>query len=122
MKKIFVKFLKCLLLLVALLNIYVFVKNIFDNENPITVDKHLAEQFVQRLQLGDGDRIDWHDYDFIMYEESRAGPGENGSAIHLTDPAEIKENEVGYKRDGFYTVVSDKISPNRSLPDIRLKV
>lgn len=68
------------------------------------------------------ERIDWHDYEFMAYEAARQGPGENGSAVVLTDPFEIEENEKGYKEEGIYTVVNNMISHNRSLPDIRLPV
>lgn len=68
------------------------------------------------------ERIDWHDYEFMAYEASRKGPGENGSAIVLTDPVQIEENEKGYKEEGIYTVVNNMISHNRSLPDTRLPV
>jgi hypothetical protein len=82
----------------------------------------LVYQRTLRVSFELIDKIDWHDYKFINYEKSRTGPGENGSAVILSDPKEKVKNEIGYKRDGFYTVVSDKISPNRSLPDIRLEV
>lgn len=58
----------------------------------------------------------------MAYEATRYGPGENGTAVTLIDPIEIEENEKGYNLEGIYTKVNDKISPERSLPDIRLEV
>lgn len=62
---------------------------------------------------------DWHDYEFINYETSRRGPGENGTAVFLTDPREIELDRELYKIEGLSVVVCDKISVNRSLPDVR---
>lgn len=44
--------------------------------------------------------------------------GENGSDVFLTDPREIELNEKLYQETGFSQVVSDKISVNRSLPNV----
>ena len=68
----------------------------------------------------DGDKIDWHDYDFMMYEAARVGPGENGAPVELT-PEELEE-KVQDRSYGIDTWANDKISPNRSLPDVRLEM
>lgn len=65
------------------------------------------------------DRKDWHDWKFIEYEKTREGPGEQGKEYKLTDPDEIARNEKIYKENGLYGLVSDKISVNRSIPDMR---
>lgn len=62
---------------------------------------------------------DWHDYEFMAYEESRLGPGENGTAVILTDPEEIQTNDKLREVEGLNVFISDKISVNRSLPDVR---
>lgn len=62
---------------------------------------------------------DWHDYRFIEYEKSRVGLGEQGRPVVLTDPDEIQKNQDFYLQTGLYVVVSDKISVNRSMPDLR---
>lgn len=76
------------------------------------------------LQLGNflkGDeKVDWNDYAFILYEASRVGPGENGTAHTLTDPAEIELNKIGIHEEGVATIVSEQVSLNRSLIDQRL--
>lgn len=76
---------------------------------------------VQQLQL---QKItekcrDWHDYEQIYSERVRRGPGENGEAFRLEDAAEKAENEKIYNSTGFAAIVSDKISVNRSVPDVR---
>lgn len=67
----------------------------------------------------DFERKDWHDYDFIATEASREGPGEHGQPYTLTNPAEIALNAKVYDTEGFYAIVSDKVSVNRSVPDTR---
>ncbi|CRK91362.1 CLUMA_CG005035, isoform A [Clunio marinus] len=62
---------------------------------------------------------DWHDYEFKRHEATRVGEGENGTAVHLTDPKEIEANNEMFEIEGLNVIVSDKISVNRSLPDVR---
>lgn len=62
---------------------------------------------------------DWHDYDFIARELKRVGPGEQGKFFNLTDPREIEENKILYAQTGMSVVISNKISVNRSMPDVR---
>lgn len=62
---------------------------------------------------------DWHDYDYIELDGKRRGFGEQGEAVHLTDPAEISLNAKLYNATGFAVVISDKISVNRSIRDTR---
>lgn len=66
------------------------------------------------------ERKDWHDWEFIKYEENRKGPGEQGRPFIMTDPKDIELNEKLFKVEGLNVVVSDKISVNRSIPDTRL--
>ena len=65
-------------------------------------------------------KIDWHDWKFIEYEKTREGPGEQGLPFFLTDENDIKLNEEVFKHEGLYAIVSDKISVNRSIRDLRL--
>lgn len=64
------------------------------------------------------ERIDWHDHEFILQENLRSGPGER-SGYQLTDPKDIEENRALFAADGSYLLVSNRISVNRSLPDVR---
>lgn len=66
------------------------------------------------------EKQDWHDYQFMAYEETREGPGEKGIPYILTDPGDIKRNKELYEFEGLFAVVSDKISVNRSVPDVRI--
>jgi hypothetical protein len=64
--------------------------------------------------------VDWSDSDFINYELRRNGPGER-SGYNLTNVKDIELNEMLFKTEGLFLVVSDKISLDRSLPDPRPK-
>jgi hypothetical protein len=66
------------------------------------------------------ERKDYNDYSFIEYEKSREGAGEQGEPYVLTDFQDIERNKKLVEKFGFYCVASDKISVNRSLPDLRL--
>lgn len=70
----------------------------------------------------DSKKIDWHDHEFIRYENSRSGHGENGSAVIVADKEEMDANEISYNLQGIYAATNSRISPNRSLPDARLPV
>ncbi|AWP00827.1 Polypeptide N-acetylgalactosaminyltransferase [Scophthalmus maximus] len=61
-------------------------------------------------------RKDWHDYDTIRRDASRSGNGEQGRAFPLTDTDRVDQ---AYRENGFNIYVSDRISLNRSVPDIR---
>jgi hypothetical protein len=62
---------------------------------------------------------DWHDYEFMRYEASRIGLGENGKGINLTDPEDIRKNNELFEIEGLSAHISDVISVNRSVPDVR---
>lgn len=47
------------------------------------------------------------------------GLGENRTAVFLTDPEEIKQNEILYWKTGYNVIVTNKISVNRSISDTR---
>lgn len=65
-----------------------------------------------------GKKIDWHDYKLIKAEESRKGIGEQGRAEKLDSSMKEMEDKLFHK-NGFNALLSDKISLNRSVPDIR---
>uniref|UniRef100_A0A3Q3H0J3 Polypeptide N-acetylgalactosaminyltransferase 10-like n=1 Tax=Labrus bergylta TaxID=56723 RepID=A0A3Q3H0J3_9LABR len=60
--------------------------------------------------------IDWHDYEAIKKDSSRSGNGEQGKPFPLTDADRVDQ---AYRENGFNIYVSDRISLNRSVPDIR---
>lgn len=61
---------------------------------------------------------DWHDYEFLERERQRVGLGEHGVPVNdsVYDPKEVKRL-MGM--NGFNGMISDHISLNRSVPDIR---
>ncbi|KAG5667458.1 hypothetical protein PVAND_015438 [Polypedilum vanderplanki] len=79
-------------------------------------DKHYE---LTSQELSNKKCRDWHNYEQIKRERERHGLGENGTAVFLIDPKEIEENERLYNTTGFSVIVSNKISVNRSIPDLR---
>ncbi|XP_076025042.1 polypeptide N-acetylgalactosaminyltransferase 10-like [Genypterus blacodes] len=61
-------------------------------------------------------RRDWHDYDAMRRDSARTGNGEQGKPFPLTDTDRVDQ---AYRENGFNIYISDRISLNRSLPDIR---
>uniref|UniRef100_A0A8C6TNC0 Polypeptide N-acetylgalactosaminyltransferase n=1 Tax=Neogobius melanostomus TaxID=47308 RepID=A0A8C6TNC0_9GOBI len=61
-------------------------------------------------------RIDWHDYEAMKRDAARSGNGEQGKPFALSDADRVDQ---AYRENGFNIYVSDRISLNRSLPDIR---
>ncbi|KAJ8680714.1 hypothetical protein QAD02_016501 [Eretmocerus hayati] len=68
-------------------------------------------------QSEDG-KIDWHDYERIRADEERVGVGERGKPAELSLIGEQVKEKL-YKVNGFNAALSNEISVNRSLPDIR---
>lgn len=64
--------------------------------------------------------IDWHDYPFILQEKNRTGIGEHGVSAHLS-PHDEEERRRVFNQNGFNGLLSDRISLNRSVADIRHK-
>ncbi|KFP24537.1 Polypeptide N-acetylgalactosaminyltransferase 10, partial [Colius striatus] len=65
----------------------------------------------------DGQRKkDWHNKEAIRRDSERVGNGEQGKPYPMTDAERVDQ---AYRENGFNIFVSDKISLNRSLPDIR---
>uniref|UniRef100_A0A8C7EBF0 Polypeptide N-acetylgalactosaminyltransferase 10 n=1 Tax=Nothoprocta perdicaria TaxID=30464 RepID=A0A8C7EBF0_NOTPE len=69
------------------------------------------------LYFVDGERKkDWHNKEAIRRDAERVGNGEQGKPYPMTDAERVDQ---AYRENGFNIFVSDKISLNRSLPDIR---
>uniref|UniRef100_A0A803J742 Polypeptide N-acetylgalactosaminyltransferase n=2 Tax=Xenopus tropicalis TaxID=8364 RepID=A0A803J742_XENTR len=62
------------------------------------------------------EKKDWHNYEQIRKESEQIGNGEQGKPFPMTDADHVDQ---AYRENGFNIFVSDKISLNRSLPDIR---
>ncbi|KAM9846545.1 polypeptide N-acetylgalactosaminyltransferase 10-like [Aulostomus maculatus] len=97
---------------------------VFDN-SPDSADGPVGIPQIQGLnqmrkvtQVGlDGvRRTDWHDYEAMKRDAARVGNGEQGKPFPLT---EVDQVDQAYRENGFNIYVSDRISLNRSLPDIR---
>uniref|UniRef100_A0A3B4TK59 UDP-N-acetyl-alpha-D-galactosamine:polypeptide N-acetylgalactosaminyltransferase 10 (GalNAc-T10) n=1 Tax=Seriola dumerili TaxID=41447 RepID=A0A3B4TK59_SERDU len=87
---------------------------VFDN-SPDTVD---GPGGIHPIQVGlDGvRRTDWHDYEAMRRDAARVGNGEQGKPFPLSETDQVDQ---AYRENGFNIYVSDRISLNRSLPDIR---
>ncbi|XP_067613514.1 N-acetylgalactosaminyltransferase 6-like isoform X2 [Eurosta solidaginis] len=62
---------------------------------------------------------DWHELESIAKEATRKGIGELGQASKLDDPPDPEFHRILSKQNGFNAFLSDQISVNRLLPDIR---
>ncbi|XP_053574676.1 polypeptide N-acetylgalactosaminyltransferase 10 [Bombina bombina] len=71
------------------------------------------DEYVREKGTG---KKDWHDYQHIRKDQDRTGNGEQGKPFPMTDADRVDQ---AYRENGFNIYVSDKISLNRSLPDIR---
>ncbi|XP_030216841.1 polypeptide N-acetylgalactosaminyltransferase 10 [Gadus morhua] len=94
---------------------------VFDSTDPVEGPAGVPQiQVVNRgdpVEAQDGvRRRDWHDYNTIRRDAARSGNGEQGKAFPLTDGDRVDQ---AYRENGFNIFVSDRISLNRSLPDIR---
>jgi polypeptide N-acetylgalactosaminyltransferase len=66
-----------------------------------------------------GEKIDWHDYEYLEKEKERFGkPGENGQPVYAK-PEEEELNKQLFDVNGYYGLISDKIALNRSVADFR---
>ncbi|XP_049598035.1 polypeptide N-acetylgalactosaminyltransferase 10-like isoform X2 [Syngnathus scovelli] len=95
---------------------------VFDRPAATAADGGWRTQGVKRMkkvvQIGpDGvPRTDWHDYDAMRRDAARVGNGEQGKPFPMS---ESDRADLAYRENGFNIYVSDRISLNRSLPDIR---
>lgn len=86
--------------------------------------KYKIEYFLKKLKeanVNSREKISWENETQITMDAKRVGPGEQGLPFELTDPIEIRENQKMFVVEGFYVLVSDKISLSRALPDKRPK-
>lgn len=61
----------------------------------------------------------WKRYlDYKNNEQSRSGPGEQGKALHLAGEEKVEAERL-MPSEAFNRIASDKISLERSIPDVR---
>lgn len=120
-----------LLIIASLIVCVIFIRSHFDDQ----ITNLKREAFLYRDALSgilkraarprysfatQYEKIDYHNYKFMEEEAAREGPGEQGKPFYLTDPDEVEQSQELLRKFGFAVMVSDKISVNRSLPDVRL--
>lgn len=105
-------------LIASLLTILIFV--IWEKNSELQYRHIKAESFfdgprknVERI------KIDWHDYKQIEEDKKRSGPGEQGKPATLPDNYDRDYVDDVIKANGYDGVLSDEISLNRSVADIR---
>lgn len=86
------------------------------------INRSLLDEIAPKVLSTSNRKISWEDHDFINYEKTRTGPGENGQEWNVTDPEELKRNEEWQKKEGFFVEVSNRMSVTRALPDFRHEV
>lgn len=104
----------------------------YDNLNAIYEEKkrNFTDTFLYNNPLIEANKFiyptminyemkDWHDYHFMDYEAKRIGPGEQGEPVYLQDLEDKNLVAETYAIEGLSVVTSDKISVNRSIPDVR---
>lgn len=91
------------------------------NSDRLESGLRLQREFYGKHPRDIGDRkIDWSDYEFLAAERARTGIGEHGEAAAVP-PSLQHERKVHYDENGFDGLLSDMISLNRSVKDIRHK-
>lgn len=118
-----------IMLTVFLYKTFFLVQNMYDDEDDfgksiraeLRQNKHPKEgSFFNARRNLKRTKIDWHDYRYIEVERDRVGVGEQGAAAFLK-PEEEPERKRLFSQNGFNGYLSDKISLNRSVADIRHK-
>lgn len=122
----------CLCVFTVMLTVFLYktffmLQNMYDDGNNVgrrRNDVHFHPRqgafFMGNVKNDRKLKIDWHDYKYIEYERNRAGVGEHGVPSY-TEPEEEPERMRLFADNGFNGYLSDKISLNRSVADIRHK-
>lgn len=138
MRRNLLKFTKLLILTAVTVLLTVFLYKSFTNVFSIyDVDKHIPKPPTASLHkhivhpkhgaFFSGEtknekmlKIDWNDYKYIEFESQLKGIGEQGEAAHLGQEDESERQKI-FSQNGFNGLLSDRISLNRSVKDIRHK-
>uniref|UniRef100_A0A1B0GIU1 Glycosyltransferase 2-like domain-containing protein n=1 Tax=Lutzomyia longipalpis TaxID=7200 RepID=A0A1B0GIU1_LUTLO len=110
---------------IAVILMVVLYKSLYDDSRHLPVKKERIPEHPRHGAFFSGapknvnkKKIDWHDYEMIKADSARQGVGERG----LAGLVSVEENDLKesmYRANGFNALLSDKISVNRSVPDIR---
>lgn len=89
----------------------------FDSSSSKNLAMYSNQNFNNHYQ-DINEKIDWHDYMKIEEETKRIGKGEHGKPAFLSPSLDALKEKL-YQVNGFNAALSDEISVNRSVPDIR---
>lgn len=100
------------------------VKVIRYNNSPLRIRQTFIyfeplSSFFRQPRNTEGIKIDWHDYELIEKEAQRVGPGEQGQPLIGVAEEEEELNQRLFDENGYFGLISDKISVNRSVVDLR---
>uniref|UniRef100_A0A182QDG7 Ricin B lectin domain-containing protein n=1 Tax=Anopheles farauti TaxID=69004 RepID=A0A182QDG7_9DIPT len=116
-----IKFLYPLRYLLVII-ITVILVLLFRERKQFTLDigvRHFGEHFRQQ-ETRVLEKIDYHNYEQMQSDLLRVGPGEQGKAATLSPEESGSERQKQlYYKNGFNALLSDKISVNRSIADLR---
>lgn len=112
-RKVFKNFYLCLIGLV-ILTVLVY-KHVSTRDHNRISPKALAGLNVK----DDHFKRDWHDYRKMHNDQFDQSRGAHGQPAELPKNADPQLVEAFFKEHGYNGVLSDKIPPHRSLPDIR---
>lgn len=102
----------------SILGFYRAVKSEINSSVKIKSNEILEE--VNTIWMTSTDSsIDWNNYELMLFESKQTGKGEQGKSEFLTDMKERNLDNQLFKFFGASAVVSQKISLNRSIPDLR---
>lgn len=84
------------------------------------IDYFKDNRIKKQIENNEIVKIDWHNYKQINEDKKRKGPGEQGLPVSLL-PEELNDSKVKslFNQNGFQGYISDKISLDRALNDIR---